>query len=257
MDFEALYLTLLVLGTLVSWVQKRLQAEWALLTLGWGGYLLFLTLRWQWQKKHPPQKRSRRRRKDEPIDAPPLLVLYLSGLILATLYLLFRSSPLWTWLIPGWGVGLLFLVLYGRNARRRAAEERAKVALTQELYHLSPTEFEKMMTELLTAYGYHVEHSGRAGDGGIDIQVTHPTSGKRAAIQCKLYKKKIGPAIVRELAGAMDRDNLSFGAVVSPGGFTQAAQQEATAHEGHSIALWDIEKIREMQVKYEQARRPE
>lgn len=75
-------------------------------------------------------------------------------------------------------------------------------------------QLEKLVAALFETKGNQVEMRGGAkGDGGIDIVVRSESSS--AAVQCKHWAKwKCGPAVVRELLGAMTHEGFQRGFLV-------------------------------------------
>lgn len=68
-------------------------------------------------------------------------------------------------------------------------------------YSLDGWTFEKKFAEILNALGIRAEVTSGSSDGGVDIIAY---SGRtKTVIQCKAHKKPIGPAVVRDLYGAM------------------------------------------------------
>ena len=67
--------------------------------------------------------------------------------------------------------------------------------------------FERDVHEAMRQAGFKVDHvaSSRNGDAGVDVFAEAPNGTELWAIQCKCYapKRRIGPAVVRELIGAL------------------------------------------------------
>lgn len=68
-------------------------------------------------------------------------------------------------------------------------------------------QFERDVHDAMKELGYKVDHvaSAKNGDEGVDVFAEDPKRNEFWAIQCKCYapKRKIGPAVVRELIGAL------------------------------------------------------
>ncbi len=75
-------------------------------------------------------------------------------------------------------------------------------------------QLEKLVAALFESKGNQVSRRGGAkADGGIDIVVESAAS--RAAVQCKHWAKwKCGPAVVRELLGAMTHEGFGRGFLI-------------------------------------------
>jgi HJR/Mrr/RecB family endonuclease len=134
----------------------------------------------------------------------------------------------------------LFKFLEAAQAQRR----HRVMSIVRNLNRLEPTEFEEYVGMLFKEANYIVRHTGQAGDRGIDLMVIHP-DGTPCVVQCKRYSHPVGPAIVRELYGAMMRDNVSIGYLITTSNFTTGAIQEAQAmsRNGQRVFLVDGDKL--------------
>jgi len=119
-----------------------------------------------------------------------------------------------------------------RKARAdRAREHLRRVEITaamRGLCALSPEDFERFVGSLFERLGYQVQHTGRRGDGGVDLILTK--DGQRSVVQCKRYApnaKKIGPSVVRDLRGVKARERALHAFLVTTGRFTDGAIKEA------------------------------
>jgi HJR/Mrr/RecB family endonuclease len=130
----------------------------------------------------------------------------------------------------------LFKFLEAAQAQRR----HRVMAIVRNLNRLDPTEFEEYVGMLFKEADYIVRHTGQAGDRGIDLVVIHP-DGTPCVVQCKRYSHPVGPATIRELYGAMMRDDIKTGYLVTTSRFTKGARQEAQdiSRNGHKIRLVD------------------
>jgi restriction endonuclease Mrr len=86
----------------------------------------------------------------------------------------------------------------------------------------------------MVSKGLRVIHqaASRRGDGGVDVFAHDETKDVLWAIQCKCYApaRKVGPDVVRELAGSLHRYPEGTRAmIVTTSSFTPAAIQEAEA----------------------------
>lgn len=67
--------------------------------------------------------------------------------------------------------------------------------------------FEQDVAAVMAREGFEVDHvaASRTGDEGVDVFAENRKMGESWAIQCKCYapERKIGPAVVRELIGAL------------------------------------------------------
>lgn len=115
--------------------------------------------------------------------------------------------------------------------------QRKRSALVQDvvrfdnpvaLNDMSWLEFEQMVGEVFRLKGFHVQETGGAADGGVDLVLTR--NGGTYLVQCKQWKDyKVGVKVVRELKGVMAAQRAAGGLVVTSGQFTQEAVDFAAA----------------------------
>ncbi|MEM7333295.1 MAG: restriction endonuclease [Chloroflexota bacterium] len=111
--------------------------------------------------------------------------------------------------------------------RFNADELVSKPKMTvEQLYALSPAEFEEYVGQIFQKRGYKVQLRGRSGDMGVDIEVRRNT-GKKAVVQCKRYKHTVGPETIRELYGTLIHERASHAFLVTTAEISDAAQQWA------------------------------
>jgi CheY-like chemotaxis protein len=95
---------------------------------------------------------------------------------------------------------------------------------------VDPSFFEHMIAELLAAEGLDVTLTRRSGDRGVDIfAAEHTGLGKLLYVfECKRYsaENKVGPALVRQLRGVVDREGATCGVLVTTSTFTKGAKAE-------------------------------
>jgi hypothetical protein len=100
--------------------------------------------------------------------------------------------------------------------------------LRHEIKSLSPTDFELLVTRVLTAIGYDVEHTGQTKDGAVDALAVLSFGGLTAIItkvQAKRWAQPVPAKVVRELRGALKVGEQ--GLVVTTAEFTADAKREA------------------------------
>lgn len=95
-------------------------------------------------------------------------------------------------------------------------------------------EFEKDVAAALSQMGLKVVHqaASRNGDGGVDIYAYDEGEDCAWAVQCKCYApaRKVGPDVVRELAGSLHRYPAGTrGLIVTTSAFTPNAMEESRA----------------------------
>lgn len=103
-----------------------------------------------------------------------------------------------------------------------------KIILRNELYNLSPREFELWCGDFLKSNNYeNVVVSPVGPDGGVDIKCTK--NEVPIYVECKryvLHKKasfKVDAAIVKKLLGAMTADKVFHGIIITTGIITEDA----------------------------------
>jgi restriction system protein len=95
-----------------------------------------------------------------------------------------------------------------------------------QLYNLSPREFEQYVARLFRHKGYRVKVRGGSGDHGVDLELTQ-RSGKRAVVQCKRYQRTISPDVVRDLYGTMMHEGVAHAFLVTTAEISQASKEWA------------------------------
>jgi len=134
-------------------------------------------------------------------------------------------------------LGLLWGVIWLRRGGATAVTIQP-LDLAQ-LYHLSPAEFERYVAGLFRKKGYQVQMRGRSGDLGVDILLTK-VDGRRAIVQCKRYRNKVGPDVVRELYGTLIHEQADHAFLVTTAEISASARRWT---EGKPMTLIDGEEL--------------
>jgi restriction endonuclease Mrr len=110
----------------------------------------------------------------------------------------------------------------------------------QRLNTLDPYAFEHLITSLYKDLGYRAQHTGRAGDNGVDV-VLHDRRGDKYVVQCK-HKTvgNVGAGDIRDLIGTVAREKAINGVLCTNADFSQPARDTA---KGHPIILYNGEDI--------------
>ena len=108
--------------------------------------------------------------------------------------------------------------------RRRDYEQRQlawmqSLALRRRWTSLNGREFERAVGDLLKGFGYQVEWTGGAGDGGIDLVLKKEDTV--TIVQCKQHKNPASPALVRDLYGTMNDCGADQAILACTSGFTR------------------------------------
>lgn len=110
----------------------------------------------------------------------------------------------------------------------------------------------RLVDAILRAQGYITKQSPPGPDGGVDILAAAGPLGfdrPRVCVQVKSSSSSVDVKVIRELQGVMSKVRAEHGLLVSWGGFTNQAQQEAR-DAFFSIRLWDQGALLEEIFKY-------
>jgi restriction system protein len=176
-----------------------------------------------------------------------LILLSLTAVYLLWLFVRFVSQPAWFSQLPDVLDELLHLaelagfitltlvwsVVWWQGRRQTAVPFSRETG--EQPYDLNPYEFEQYVADLFRRKGYHVKLRGRSGDNGVDLLLIQP-GGKRAIVQCKRYRKTVGPEIVRELYGTLIHERVSHAFLVTTADISEAAREWA---QGKPMTLID------------------
>lgn len=127
--------------------------------------------------------------------------------------------------------------------------------LLNTLLQMPPDAFERLCQRLLRESGFiEVEVTGKSGDGGIDGSGIIRLAGLISfpvLFQCKRYSSNVSAGVVRDFRGAMT-GRADKGIILTTGGFTREARQEATRDGAPPIDLIDgdllINKLKELRL---------
>lgn len=130
---------------------------------------------------------------------------------------------------------------YKRVKLYREALERYSKKIEAYWVSLKGAELEYQIGELYKKLGYQIEHTSRTGDRGIDLILKK--DNVTTIVQCKGYKKPVGPAIVRELFGTLSSSSADNAILVSPSGFTKGAIRTAISNDIKLVSSIDLVSI--------------
>lgn len=103
---------------------------------------------------------------------------------------------------------------------------------------LSGSAFEIEVKRVLEQAGYTVQHTGSAGDGGVDLVLS--SGARRILVQCKQHSQPVNPAAVRDLFGTLHARGAASAWLVSASGFTTGAREFSR---GKPIELIDLRAL--------------
>jgi restriction system protein len=127
-----------------------------------------------------------------------------------------------------------------------------KEHLLEVLFGIQPDSFERLARRLLREAGFvSVTVTGKSGDGGIDGIGVYRLSLVSFPVffQCKRYRGGVGAGAVRDFRGAMSGRG-DKGLLITTGGFTADAKQEATRDGAPPIDLIDGERLCDLLKEY-------
>jgi len=106
------------------------------------------------------------------------------------------------------------------------------------LFHLNSRQFEELVAEIWKRFGYVVELTSRARDGGRDvIAVKESEANLRFLIECKRYDhlNRVGVGIVRQLYGVKEDEQATKAILATTSSFTKNAKEFFSRH------VWELE----------------
>lgn len=116
----------------------------------------------------------------------------------------------------------------------------------EQLFDLTPRQFEEVIAELLANFGWDVSLTRPTKDGGYDIlAVNRDSSGLETTwiVECKKYRpgNKVGVEIVRSLSGVKAHLGVSNALLVTSSEFSKGSKQLADSrYDLHLIEYFDL-----------------
>jgi restriction system protein len=120
----------------------------------------------------------------------------------------------------------------------RAFREWDRRARVEFWTSLSGRTFERELARLFQREGYDVELTPGSGDEGVDIVLKR--FGRTTVVQCKQTQVAVGPAVARELYGAMVAAKADEGILASVGGATRSVHD---FFGGKPLRVMDLSEI--------------
>lgn len=203
--------------------------------------------RFYWQAPKQASLLSARNSRARTNWSSRLTIFLLTTLFVAWAIYRLVGKPLWiTRLPPFWWellslleiagaftLLLLWLLFWWRVGRRKLHTTQSIDLET--LYAFKPSQFEEFVAGLFRAKGFQVSVVGRSGDQGVDLKLLRP-DGKRAIVQCKRYRSKVGPGTARELYGALIHERAAHAFLITTAEISQSTRRWAR---GKSMTLID------------------
>jgi len=116
-----------------------------------------------------------------------------------------------------------------RNRPKRIAQSRAGVRPRQPVESL-----ERQVARLFRRLGYQVQRRPATHDLGVDLVIVRPKL--RAIVQCKNWRRPVGPAAIRDLYGTLLHTGADLGILATTSTISRSAQRFA---EGKPLLLID------------------
>jgi HJR/Mrr/RecB family endonuclease len=181
-------------------------------------------------------------------------------------------TPHLAWpVLPWWGyvcaiaivAGLLALVARQLHHQHRARHPWSEIVMgiktVDDIYALTPGQFEQFVGYLFQRAGFTAQVVGHSGDEGIDVELRKrgPQGEQRIVAQCKRYKGTVGQPIVREFYGSF-AEHAVEGYLVTTGTFTHPAIDWAQSRplrlvDGAELLRWTNEVARQLHSHGERA----
>ena len=154
------------------------------------------------------------------------------------------------------GRGMVGLASWTPSGVARLIEDQnreVREALLDWARSVLPDEFEQLVGELLVAMGFEeVEVTNSTGDGGIDVRGTLVVDDAvriRMAVQAKRWKNNVQSPEVQRVRGSLGSHEQ--GLIITTGGFSKGAREEATRADAAPVALVDGDQMAVLLAKHE------
>ena len=126
--------------------------------------------------------------------------------------------------------------------------------LHRQLLNMPPQKFEELIRLLLEQMGFEeTETTSYSNDKGVDVRGvlrSNPLSFVKVAIQAKRWTKNVGSGVVRDLRGSLKVADSEQGLIITPGGFSSSAIEEAEASGKTPIRLIDGKQLVNLLIQY-------
>ena len=132
----------------------------------------------------------------------------------------------------------------------------------RDLYKLHPTTVERVVGEVFKSEGYDCQATAQTRDGGYDLVLLHQSFpiDTKILVEVKRYAPgaPVGVAVVRQFLGAMVKEGVKRGFIVTTSRFTKPAQKlaselfvmPAAGSSKYDLQLVDYDRLRELILGY-------
>jgi CheY-like chemotaxis protein len=131
----------------------------------------------------------------------------------------------------------------------RAITDEAMVALGEHprwMLDLHWRDFEELIAEIFIRNGFDVTLTSPSGDKGVDLYAAkHSSLGRMLyVVECKRFRENrpVGPEIVRQLRGVVDREDATCGVLATTSFFAESALEEEKALP-FRLSLRDLKRV--------------
>jgi hypothetical protein len=174
--------------------------------------------------------------------------IYIMLFFFFSTFVLFASGIFWV-IAHG-----MFVYIFVPSAKKAKKYDSAKREYEDWQYRrqaqfwnaLSGRQFEIELCNLFIKLGFDASITPGSDDKGVDIWINEPDG--RTAVQCKAHKKPVGPAVARELLGAMTHFKAKKAILASLSGWSKGVSDYV---EEKPIQLINVDDIVRMQKSIE------
>lgn len=149
-------------------------------------------------------------------------------------------------------VGLTQWVDRGLGQRIEEHNRAVRRRLRQQLYDLTPAQFEDLIGALLARMGFEsVQVTSPNNDGGIDVRGTLVVGSvirTRMAIQVKRWKNNVQAPTVQQVRGSLGAHEQ--GLIITTSDFSEGAKKEAARPDAIPVALMTGEELTSLLVQF-------
>lgn len=135
-----------------------------------------------------------------------------------------------------------------------ALNSKVRKELRNQLSTISPPKFEELIRLLLDQMGFEeTETTPYSNDKGVDVRGilrSNPLSEVKIAIQAKRWTHNVGAGVVRDLRGSLMFAESELGLIITPGGFSAGAIEEAHKSGKIPISLIDGAQLVDLLINY-------
>lgn len=150
-------------------------------------------------------------------------------------------------------IGLTAWTHSGLEQQIDSYNEKKWNLLMKKVRQLTPLDFEKLITILLSNMGFlEAFRTSYSGDGGVDVRglmIVHDVIHIKLAVQAKRWKTNIHAPVIQQLRGSLGTDER--GLIVTTSNFSKGAREEATRSSSHTpIDLIDGDQLISLLIEY-------